>query len=102
MSFFLGSWGMNRSAEQTNRPRTLRGSRDLFVPRSDSFPMNPEKRHSFLNYFRLYFLSHHARRGQCGCLLPRPRFFKVTSLIAGLSAAIKVHSFKIKVICDMC
>ena len=22
MSFFLGSWGMNRSAEQTNRPRT--------------------------------------------------------------------------------
>ena len=22
MSFFLGSWGMNRSAEQTNHPRT--------------------------------------------------------------------------------
>ena len=23
MSFFLVSWGMNRSAEQTNRPRTV-------------------------------------------------------------------------------
>ena len=45
--FFLGSWGMNRSAGQTNRVN-LRGSRDLFVPRYDSYPMNPEKRQSFL------------------------------------------------------
>ena len=70
MSFFLGSWEMNRSAEQTNRvnreevlvrfvssplrfishePRKKdRSSRDLFVPHCDSFPMNREKRHSFL------------------------------------------------------
>ena len=65
VSFFLCSWGINRSAEQTNRSRTasrftqfvcpmarnkqigrepLRGSRDLFVPCYDSFPMNPEKK----------------------------------------------------------
>ena len=42
--FFLGSWRMNRSAEQTNRQEPLRGSRDLFVPRYDSFPVNPEKK----------------------------------------------------------
>ena len=41
--FFQDSRGMNRSAEQT-----YRGSRDLFVPRSDSLPMNQEKRQSFL------------------------------------------------------
>ena len=33
VSFFLGSWGMNRRAGQTNR-----------VNRYDSFPMNPEKK----------------------------------------------------------
>ena len=66
MSFFLGSWEMNRSAEQTNRvnreavlvrfvcsalrfishePRKKdRSSRDLFVPHCDSFPMNREKK----------------------------------------------------------
>ena len=33
---------MNRSAEQTNRVN--RGSRDLFVPHCDSFPMNREKK----------------------------------------------------------
>ena len=42
VSFFLGSWEMNRSAEQTNRVN--RGSRDLFVPHCDSFPMNREKK----------------------------------------------------------
>ena len=31
---------------------TLRGSRDLFVPHCDSFPMNREKRHSFLKLTR--------------------------------------------------
>ena len=36
---------MNRSAGQTNR---VNRERDLFVPRYDSFPINPEKRHSFL------------------------------------------------------
>ena len=58
MSFFLGSWEMNRSAEQTNRTRTasLRGSRDLFVPHCDSFPMNREKKdtHSFKKFLFQY------------------------------------------------
>ena len=31
----------------------LRGLRDLFVPHSDSFSMNPEKSHSFLKYRRM-------------------------------------------------
>ena len=66
MSLFLGSWEMNRSAEQTNRvnreavlmrsvctalrfishePRKKdRSSRDLFAPHCDSFPMNREKK----------------------------------------------------------
>ena len=41
-----GSWGMNQSAGQSNH---VRFSGDLFVPRSDSFPMNQEKKgiHSF-------------------------------------------------------
>ena len=30
--------------------RVFRGSRDLFVQRYDSFPINPEKRQSFLKY----------------------------------------------------
>ena len=59
VSFFLGSWEMNRSAEQTNLVRFVcsalrfisheprkkdRSSRDLFVPHCDSFPMNREKK----------------------------------------------------------
>ena len=44
MSFFLGSWEINRSAEQTNRKRTAKGSHDLFVPHCDTFPMNREKK----------------------------------------------------------
>ena len=51
VSFFLGSWGMNRSAEQTNRPRTAsRFTRFVcpalrFIP-----PWTQKKRHSFLKY----------------------------------------------------
>ena len=53
-SFFQSSWGMNRSAAQTNLPRTasrftrqivwiiVRFLEDLFVWRSNSNPMNPE------------------------------------------------------------
>ena len=66
MSFFLGSWEKNRSAEQTNRvnreailvqfvcsalrfishePRKKdRSSRDLFVPHCDLFPIHREKK----------------------------------------------------------
>ena len=42
-----GEWIVARNKQIAREP--LRGSRDLFVPRYDSFPMNPEKRHSFLN-----------------------------------------------------
>ena len=40
-------WIVAPNKQITREP--LRGSRDLFVPRYDSYPMNPEKRHSFLN-----------------------------------------------------
>ena len=43
VSFFLGSWEMNRSAEQTNRVNRFEPN-DLFVPHCDSFPMNREKK----------------------------------------------------------
>ena len=36
-----GEWIGARNKQIVREP--LRGSRDLFVPRSDSFPMNPEK-----------------------------------------------------------
>ena len=47
--FFLGSWGMNRSAGQTNRmnreaiPSPM-NPENVFVLRSDSFSMNPEQK----------------------------------------------------------
>ena len=44
MSFFCVHRGMNRSAEEINRPRTA-----SFVPAPIHSPMNSEKRHSFLN-----------------------------------------------------
>ena len=48
--FFLGSLEMNRIADLTDRPSTTsRLSTDVFVLRSDSFPMIPEKRLPFLN-----------------------------------------------------
>ena len=47
--FFLGAWGMNRSAEQTTR-----FSGDLFVPRYDSFPMNPEKKDTHSLYLQCF------------------------------------------------
>ena len=37
-----GEWIVARNKQITREP--LRGSRDLFVPRYDSFPMNPEKK----------------------------------------------------------
>ena len=54
VSFFLGSWGMNRSAEQTNRPRTAKrwsGSRSICLFRATIHsPWTQKKRHSFLKY----------------------------------------------------
>ena len=43
-----GKWIAVRNKQIAREP--LRGSRDLFVPHCDSFPMNREKRHSFLKY----------------------------------------------------
>ena len=37
-----GEWIVARNKQITREP--LRGSRDLFVPRYDSYPMNPEKK----------------------------------------------------------
>ena len=42
-----GVWIVARNKQITRE--LLRGSRNLFVPRYDSYPMNPEKGHSFLN-----------------------------------------------------
>ena len=50
MSFFLGSWGMNRSAEQTNRTRTASRFTRFVCPALRFIPNEPrKKRHSFLN-----------------------------------------------------
>ena len=56
VSFFWvhGEWIVARNKQIGREP--LRGSRDLFVPRFDSFPMNPEKKdtHSLIkNMFLL-------------------------------------------------
>ena len=45
---FLGSWGLNRSTGQTKRINDSWLLGDLFVLHSNLFPINPEKRHSFL------------------------------------------------------
>ena len=42
-----GVWIVARNKQITREP--LRGSSNSFVPHYDSYPMNPEKRHSFLN-----------------------------------------------------
>ena len=44
VSFFLGSWEMNRSAEQTNRVNREAVLVRFVVPHCDSFPMNREKK----------------------------------------------------------
>ena len=43
---------MNRNAEQQIDREPLRSSRDLFVPRYDSFPKNPE---NSLNKFNILY-----------------------------------------------
>ena len=44
MSFFLGSLEINLSTGKTNRVNQEAVLRRFFVPCSDSFPMNPEKK----------------------------------------------------------
>ena len=44
VSFFLGSWGMNRSAEQTNRPRTASRFTRFDCPALRFIPHEPRKR----------------------------------------------------------
>ena len=41
--FFLGSWGMNRSAEQTNRPRTASRFTRFVCPALRFIPNEPRK-----------------------------------------------------------
>ena len=49
--FFLGSWGMNRSTEQTNRPRTASRFTRFVCPALRFIPLwTQKKRHSFLKY----------------------------------------------------
>ena len=47
-----GDWIVARNKQIVREP--LRGSRDLFVPRYNSFPMNPEKKdtHSLINFVK--------------------------------------------------
>ena len=40
-----GLWGMNGTRDKHIAREPRRGSQDLFVPVSDAFPMNQEKRH---------------------------------------------------------
>ena len=44
VSFFLGSWGMNRSAEQTNRPRTASRFTRFVCPALRFIPHEPRKK----------------------------------------------------------
>ena len=52
VSFFLGSWGMNRSAEQTNRPRTASRFTWFVCPVLRFIPHEPRKKdtHSLSKY----------------------------------------------------
>ena len=52
VSFFLGSWGMNRSAEQTNRPRTALRFTRFVCPVLRFIPHEPRKKdtHSLNQY----------------------------------------------------
>ena len=54
--FFLGSWGMNRSAEQTNHPRTASRFTRFVCPALRFIPHEPRKKdtHS-LNISHLFF-----------------------------------------------
>ena len=42
--FFLGSWGMNRSAEQTNHPRTASRFTRFVCPALRFIPHEPRKK----------------------------------------------------------
>ena len=52
MSFVLGSWGMNRSAEQTNRPRTASRFTRFVCPVLRFIPHEPRKKdtHSLIDF----------------------------------------------------
>ena len=52
MSLFLGSWGMNRSAEQTNRPRTASRFTRFVCPVLRFIPHEPRKKdtHSLIEH----------------------------------------------------
>ena len=56
VSFFLGSWGMNRSAEQTNRSRTASRFTRFVCPALRFIPHEPRKKdtHSLNVYVRQF------------------------------------------------
>ena len=56
VSFFLGSWGMNRSAEQTNRPRTASRFTRFVFPVLRFIPHEPWKKDTHSLNKRLYSL----------------------------------------------
>ena len=57
VSFFLGSWGMNRSAEQTNHPRTASRFTRFVCPALRFIPHEPRKKdtHSLKLYCRYLY-----------------------------------------------
>ena len=57
MSFCLGSWGMNRSAEQTNHPRTASRFTRFVCPALRFIPHEPRKKdtHSLIGHGFLKF-----------------------------------------------
>ena len=59
VSFCLGSWGMNRSAEQSNRPRTASRFTRFVCPALRFIPHEPRQKdtHSLNNYHKYCMIS---------------------------------------------
>ena len=104
MSFFLGSWGMNRSAEQTNRPRTASRFTRFVCPALRFIPHEPRKKdtHSLndeldLPYIVLdskdaqnHYYKHRfiARSSKCST---KPLSFLLTKLLTHYARSPEVH-----------
>ena len=56
--FFLGSWGMNRSAEQTDHPRTASWFTQFVYPALRFIPYEPRQKytHSLINCTRTLYM----------------------------------------------
>ena len=81
MSFFLGSWGMNRSAEQTNRPRTASRFTRFVCPALRFIPHEPRKKDThFLNIPTLVQAGEVAYTAEDKCDLLNGYFCSVTDV----------------------